>query len=363
MLVAAVLALSACAKDSVTSPGNLPRTFAMGFTDWPYAASTDGIAFPYRVLRTDADLVTDHFDAGVPWQEIDAAQVYAAEVEGEIARKLSNTPAGHVVYIATTPINFLRNGLADHWGHTASEPNIAPWDTASFNNPRVVATYIAFCKDMIARFHPQYFAYAIEANLLAKSGPAKWPNFLIMARQVYAELKRSYPSLLVFPSIQIEQFYADRALQSTAIGRLLPYSDLIAVSTYPYAGDYPDPTTIPADYFRTIAALAPGKAFAIAETAWPAEPVGPPYPITIPASAAWQRIYVDRLLGDLTSLNAKFVNYFSTRDYDDLWDTTLKDLPIAPLVRIWRDTGLYAGDGTERPALQVWRSYLSRIRK
>jgi hypothetical protein len=108
--------------------------------------------------------------------------------------------------------------------------------------------------------------------------------------------------------------------------------------------------------------LAPGKRVAVAETGWPAESVGAPYPIPIPASDETQRLYVERLLADADRLEAAFVMWFFTRDYDGLWETDIQFLPDAPLLRLWKDCGLYAGDGRARSGLAAWRRALARPR-
>ncbi len=117
------------------------------------------------------------------------------------------------------------------------------------------------------------------------------------------------------------------------------------------------------DLFDALARLDPSKRFAVAETAWPAEDVTAPYPAFIPADEERQRLYVERLLADAERLDAAFVCWFFTCDYDDLWQTTLKNLENAALIRLWKDTGLYAGDGRARPALASWRRVLQRPRR
>ena len=105
-----------------------------------------------------------------------------------------------------------------------------------------------------------------------------------------------------------------------------------------------------------------GKRFAVAETGWPAEPVSAPYPNFIPATAETQRVYVERLLSEADRLEAAFVVWFFTRDYDGFWDSEIQFLPDAALLRLWKDCGLYAGNGGVRPGLTVWRGALARPR-
>ena len=98
----------------------------------------------------------------------------------------------------------------------------------------------------------------------------------------------------------------------------------------------------------------------MAETAWPAEDVTDPYPVRIPANEENHRLYVERLLADADRLSAVFVTWFFTRDYDAFWTSEIRFLDDAPLLRLWKDTGLYDGGGNQRPALAVWRDWLER---
>jgi hypothetical protein len=84
--------------------------------------------------------------------------------------------------------------------------------------------------------------------------------------------------------------------------------------------------------------------------------------VTIQASETTQRAYVERLLTDADGLSAAFVMWFVSRDYDDLWESYLQFQPNAPLLRLWRDNGLYTGAGQRRPALETWRGWLARRR-
>jgi hypothetical protein len=54
---------------------------------------------------------------------------------------------------------------------------------------------------------------------------------------------------------------------------------------------------------------------------------------------------------------------FFTRDYDEMWESEIRFLPNNSLIRLWKDTGLYRGDGSPRPALERWRAALARPRR
>jgi hypothetical protein len=350
----------ACGGDA-TSSGQSPRSFAMGFTDFPSGNSQAAVDDAYRVIRQDGDLAVFHNDGGVPWQEAASGAPYDPILIAQYQNQLAHKPATHALLVTATPLNFLRNGLALHQGATTNQPLTAPFDTLTLGDSLVIRAFVAHCERLIQTFNPSYFAYAIEANMLARNAPTAWPGFLVLAESVYTTLKRSHPGLPVFATVQLETLYGDLQNNGPAVLHLLEWSDIFAVSTYPYTL-VPDPGQLPADYFTALTAVAGGRPFAISETGWPAEPVTAPYPVDLPATPEWQAGYVRRLLGDLDTMHAEFINWFFTRDYDDFWQSDFRNSADSALVRIWKDDGLYAGDGTPRPALAVWRQFLARTR-
>jgi hypothetical protein len=358
-----ILCLVSCGGGGSTGPGDgNARPFAMGFTDFPSGNNLTAVLETWSVVRRDADLVVLHFDDGVPWQEAFDGSLYPQGFRDALRFKADQMPPNHRLYLAVTPISFARDRLAPHRGDQGSEPLTAPWDTLSFGSPQVIAAFAAHCSTMVAMFHPDYFAYAIEANLLYLNAPDRWGGFVDLAAAVYASIKEDHPDLPVFLTLQADAYLDHPGHYQAALADILPYTDYVAMSGYPYSWLGPDPLLLREDYFSGMAAIAPGKPFAVAETAWPAETVDAPYPLTIPASPAMQRLYVERLLAECEALDARFVCWFFTRDYDSFWQSDMQFEPDAPLLRLWRDTGLYDGDGVARPALDSWRAVLVRPR-
>jgi hypothetical protein len=333
----------------------------MGFTDFPHERSVAALNAALETIRRDADLILMHFDDGVPWEEAAAGAAYPPLYQGELERKAAAQPPGHVRYLAVTPIAFERDRLASRRGNAGSEPLLPPWDSYAFDDPAVVSAFGAHCERMIASFAPEYFAYGIEVNILRASAPEKWSAFVSLAAQVYARLKTFRPSLPIFLTFQVDFLHQSPDAQAAAIREVLPYSDLVAASSYPYAAEA-DPRALRSDHFSALADLAPGKRFAVAETAWPGESVTDPYPVFIPATEETQRLYVERLLADAERLDAAFVCWFFTRDFDAFWEAELQHVADASLIRLWKDTGLLRGDGSARPSHALWRSRLARPR-
>ncbi|MEA3435573.1 MAG: hypothetical protein U9R43_03850 [Thermodesulfobacteriota bacterium] len=345
----------------------------MGFTDFPHANSIDAINAAFTVIENDAEMAVMHFDDGVPWAEAldnvtngtSYLTTYHENFLNSIAFKKSKIPVGHMLYLAVTPLNFLRNGLADHRGEVGNEALVPPWSTYSLDHTDVIATFTQHCLNMIDAFSPDYFAYAIEANIPYASDPSQWAAFVTLVQNVYTSVKAVHPGLPVFVTLQTSFFHGDVANQTTAINQILPYTDLIAVSAYHFSIQS-DPKLLAADHFLALADLAPVKPFAVAETGWPAEDitdVNNNTVVLVPADEEAQDTYIKRLLSDADTLSAEFVTLFFTRDYDDFWESDFKFLPNAQLLRTWKDTGLYDGLGNPRPSLDTWHQYLNRSRQ
>ncbi len=342
----------------------------MGFTYFPNDNTSQALEFALTAIAAHGDLVVAHHDSGIPW---DAAldndfSLYPQDFQDEVNGIVAWKPPGHRLYLAVTPGAFLRNRLAPTRGPGGVQTFQPPWDGYAFNHPDVIAAFTNHCRILIERYNPDFFAFGIEVNIIRASvADNVWNGYVALAAAVYGDLKASYPSLPIFQTLHVETFYGDRAAQTAAIGQILPYTDYIAVSSYPYGNisrylpdSLADPALLPANYFSALAALAPGKPFAISETAWPAHDVTAPYPINIRSNEDCQRRYVEFLLSSTDALSGKFVNYFFTRDFDAFWDNVLIHDNNAALIRLWKDAGLYDGAGTARPALSSWLSHFSR---
>ena len=342
--------------------GQDTRTFALGFTDFPHAGTVEGVDAAWTAIGSDADMASLHFDDGVPWPEALAGTPYNANYLAELTSKAARVPLEHLTYLSITPMDFMRENLAAYRGTTGGMELPAPWNTYSFDHPDVITAFVNHCMNMIAVFDPDYMTYTIEGNMLADKAPLSWPAYVGLAGSVYSALKTSYPELPLIITLQADFFHAASTTQTTFINQILPYTDYIALSSYAFVNEY-TPFTLPDDWFTVVSDLAPEKPFAVGETSWPAETLGSPYPVTIPATEQDQADYVSRFLTEAEDLDAVFVNWFFTRDFDDFWESDFQYMADAPIFRIWRDTGLYDGDGNVREGLEVWREWLGRKRE
>jgi hypothetical protein len=341
------------------SPG--PRSFRLGFTpddllDTPEVGKT-----VYEVLSGHADLVAFHFGHGVPWEEALTERPFPPEVERHLAKlsRLKGRLRGdRSVYLAVTPLKLSRNDIATYWGGDAA--GAKKWKRRALDDPETILAYTRFCRRMIRAFKPDYFAYGVEVNMLAEANSRRFRQFLVLAKQVYQTLKAENPDLPIFLTFQIDLYHKHRARQGPVITELLPYSDFIAVSTYPYMEGY-SPQTLPEDWFADVASIDPGKPFAIAETGFIAEEsyrnwLGGK---TVEGSEDAQAAYVGLLLRRARRQQARFVVWFFAQDLDEFWRGQT-NLAVKWFVKIWRDSGLVDGSGRARAALKEWDRWLQQ---
>lgn len=365
MALAAAICFGCSGGDSGGNETDPSRSFAMGFTPWPYEATIDAVSDTYQKIQAHGDIITHQLDGGVPWPEaFDGNATYSADLEGDIALRLANTEPDMPVCLAVTPLRTLRDAPADYWGDSTGMARPVPWNGYDFGDWQLAAAYTNYLLNLIDRFQPAYCNYAIEATEYIINHPDKAADLLDFLQQVYDALKLAHPDLPLFISVTLKAPGSSNAqlVQSYAT-RIASCSDLLGISTYGYVfyghADSGNPHNLPVDWLSQAQAYAPGKTLAIAETGWIAENLFiPAYGnLTVDGSAAWQADYLRKLFAEADRLDVAFITWFSVIDFDTLWQDTLGQDPLA---RIWRDTGLYDGDVQPREALTVWEAWFGR---
>ncbi|MCA9302684.1 MAG: glycosyl hydrolase 53 family protein [Phycisphaerales bacterium] len=354
------------------TPAPLPgsRPFRMGFTTFPYDVSLEAVENTYGFINEHADLVLFHHDHGVPWTEALSGLPYhpnlVAEINAEVARI---RPQQRVFVSATMQSQARAAELADYWGQDIHMPLPPQWQGLAMDHPDVIEAYTNWCRYLIDRFDPDYFAYGIETNggFVSPDDPG-FVGFTTLVQQVYTTLKADYPDLPVLLSVQTGSTASTREDFLEITNTLLDSTDIVGISTYPYFlrhlngwDSYTDPRALPDDFLTAITQLAPEKPVAISETGYIAQDLDiPAYGMFIPGSSFWQMLYVRTLLLELTALDAEFVTWFVSRDYD-LMQSYLDEhgIPYGPEFFIWRDNGLLDGNGAARPALTEWDRWLA----
>lgn len=339
------------------------RTYRMGFTPFPYDATLEAVTDTREFLNANADLLGAHFE-GAPWTEALSGEPFRSDLAANIETTLRATPPHARTYLAITPLNQGRDGLAAYRGDTEGLPVPEALAGRPFDDPLVEQAFLAYSRRMVDVFHPDYLNIGIEANELFRNSPGKWDGYVRLHQRVYAALKREHPDLPVFVSFTLhdlltqERTPEQRAAQVAALMQLMPTSDLVAISFYPFMGMLTERVEESLAWLESeFGGL--GKPFAVAEMGEIAEPLALERPrFTIPGTPAGQRAVLETALGFADRHDTRFVVWFASRDYDALCARMGASAP--PLLNVWRDTGLLDEGGSPRPACGVWQEHLAQ---
>ncbi|MEZ4871813.1 MAG: hypothetical protein R2827_06110 [Bdellovibrionales bacterium] len=358
-------------KSSDISPANFNRSFNMGFTTWPYAATFEAVDRVYSTIDSEGDLIAHHLDGGIPWPEAltqDNFDNYGQNVKDDILSRVNRTSAlssDTKVYLGVSPFSSLRDGLALYWKDGVNEPLPSPWDSLSIGNDFVIAAYSNFLDELIERLNPDYVNYAIEANEYYHnlSTDSERLEFIKFISYVYTFLKSRHPEVQFMTSFVLTDPGSGKMLEAKELFLAIKdYHDLIGVSVYPYAffshTDKGDPKNLPADWLSQITNIAPNKSYFVAETGFIAENLSiPSIGLNAQSDPNKQAEFVRRLMLDANAIQAKGIVWYSSHDFDDLW--AIIPPPQQDLALIWRDTGLYDENLDPRLSLDIWREWMS----
>ena len=347
---------------TLRATGALPaaRSFRMGFTPLPYDLTPEAFQETYIRIAEHGDIVSHLFDEGVPWTAAANGTTFHPNVEADIAQRRAGTRRDSAVLLSVTPLAQDRVSLAGEWAETGGMPLPERLEGLSFDDPDVVSAFVGYALRMIDRFDPDYFAYALEISDLA-GDPEAGDAFVTFASEVHRAVKRVHPDLPVFPTWSLGNRTAFTDDLRAFMEAMEPYSDVLAVSTYPYVWDGVggEVDRLPADWFAKFADAMPGKPFAVAQTGFLSGTYrNLPNLVWVSAGPEDQAGYVGALLEEAERLGAEFVIWYVPVDYDALW-ARLETMGMSQWFAQWMRTGLWSADFQPRPALEVWMDWFA----
>jgi hypothetical protein len=334
----------------------------MGFTPWLYDATFEAQDWVYARIGAEGDVVSQHLEEGVPWPEMLAGADFTGSYLGELEHRRSKKPAGQRVLAQINALDVSRSGLALYRGASPLLPLPAPWNGYALDHANVKTAYLNYARRVVEFFQPDVLGIGIEVNLLRRNAPAKWPAYVNLHKHVYAELKALYPSLTICASFFSVPFFPewsaedDGAAQRAALADLEGHVDVVAFSIYPYMSALLC-DSLPADYVDRLFALTT-KPVAISECGYSAQAwstITPPV-LNFAGAPEKQDAFLRQVFDACRRRRARFVIWFTIRDYDALWEGLLGKSEVG---LVWRDTGLYGEDGAERPAATTWKAALA----
>jgi hypothetical protein len=355
-----------------TVAAELPtRPFHLGFTPMPPVYSELGFGVTYTYLQRESDLVSHTLQYGVPWSEALQSsdwRTYPANLRSSWEQLLAADNyfiPGHARYISIHPINYGYDGLAEYWGDRASQPLPSPWNTYAFDDPNVKQAFLNYAIATVEFFHPTYLGLGVEANILLARAPWVWGAYKALNAYVYQELKRRYPDLIVFTTVQYEhmlglQYDSQRLLEQVRdwyptvledeVTDLMKHSDLLALSTYPFMAY--GATDQPSHYDAALrVSQQSGRRIAVEQTGYTSESVSIYYSV-LTGTETLQGQYMAMLLGLAYANKFAFIVNFIAIDYASNYGTD-------PVSMTWAYTGLWRPDGSAKMAAEVWRAYFA----
>jgi len=332
---------------------------AMGFTPWPADLTVEGFNRTYAFIHDHANLIAHHFDGGVPWDDALSGAQFPEHLRDDWVTRKSRTPGHFKTFVAVTPLDFDRTGLALAWTDAGdNKPLSLSWSNRPLNHPDVKLAYLNYVERVIAYFQPDFLAIGIEANIMVSKSPATWDSYLDLNQHICRAIKTNHPDLPVFTTVQYEHLRGiedeskrNSGKQFAAVTALMRSSDLMALSTYKFGHFHPNPMR--ADYFEIAETF--GKPIAIAESGAMSAPVKI-FGTRLPADEAGQARFISGILDYAAQNQVPFVINWVAVDFDPM----IKKLPspMDEIAKAWVHTGLQDTDGGDKSALNVWAAYL-----
>jgi hypothetical protein len=339
------------------------RSFYLGVTPWPADFTLEEINNSYDFINTHCDIVSHHFDDGIPYEESFHSLPMPANFQQDVQTRKTKTVTGKKFFLSVSALNLSRKEKADYYNNSTVSDSIKNyWKQLPFNDNKVVVAYINYISWLIDQFQPLYVNYGVESNfsLWDAADFALYKSFL---STVYQQLKTKYSGIPFFVSFMVDETTAGYHYAS----QLVPYSDFTGLSAYPYVtvsssvGGNTDPKNFPADYFTKFINLAPSRPLVFAETGYIAENlVVPSFSLNKQGNDLWQKDYFEMICKLCNEKKAKLLIWFCHKDYD-AGNNRLRSLGLYQnLFALWEDTGLKDEAGRERPVYQSWLQWMQK---
>ena len=353
-------ALLSCSKKENTP--EVSRSFYMAVTPWPADFTAAELDTSYAFVKDHCDMVSQHFDDGIPYEEAYNNLPMPVDFQQDAQVRKTKTASGKKIFLSVSALDLSRKQKAAYYRKSTQPQSVKDsWTSFAVNDPRVITAYINYVSWLADYFQPSFINFGVESNSL-QFDPLVFQQYKSFIAQVYQALKIKYPGTPLMVS-----FMVDESAEGFSFAQqLLPYTDIIALSAYPYitvsssVSGNTDPALFPANYFERFINMA-GKPWGFAETGYTAENlVVPSYSLNKQGTPAWQKAYLEKICGLAAEYNAKFLVWFCSKDYD-AGNITLQSLGLyQDLFALWQDTGLKDQVGNPRPAYETWKQWFSK---
>ncbi len=213
---------NSCKKESLKYD---TRSFYLGVTPWPPDFTTTGYNLSYNFINDNCDIVSHHFDDGVPWEEIYSDLPLPQKLLDDINRRKQKTNSNKKVLLSVAPLKISRKERAAYYGDSPNATYVNSWANRHFNDTTVVDAYVKFIVYLSDQLNADFINFGVESNLgdWNTSDFEEYKQFLSM---VHTRLKTLYPTIPCFISYMITP---DPKFLVNA-KELEPYTDWITIT-------------------------------------------------------------------------------------------------------------------------------------
>ncbi len=356
-LFSVVLVSNSCKKDKLKYD---TRSFYLGVTPWPPDFTSTGYNLAYNFINNDCDIVSHHFDDGVPWEEIYNNLSLPQKLIDDISRRKQKTNSNKKVLLSVAALKISRKERAGYYGDSPNTAYVSKWADKHFNDTAVVDAYVKFIIYLTVQLNADYINFGVESNN-GDWDAGDFEEYRQFISMVHTKLKTAYPNKPCFISFMVTP---DSKFLTNA-KQLEPYTDWVTISAYPYSyigspvHGSSSPSLIPSGLFQSYADINSAKPFAVAETGYIAEDLNiPGSGLYKEGNAQWQEDYVNYLFDFCQKKHSKFIIWFCAYDYDAAVNTFNVIGYTQDIVLLWKDTGFIDENLVKRSSYSVWKQWL-----
>ncbi|MDZ7332719.1 MAG: hypothetical protein ONB31_12130 [candidate division KSB1 bacterium] len=150
-------------------------------------------------------------------------------------------------------------------------------ESATLNDPVWRASYKQAAIDIVKASRPLYLSLGNEVNKwyerygTDENNPNGFQHYVTLYEEVYAEVKRLSPKIIVFCTFAREIVAENREAKLDVLTMFNPDKlDILVFTSYPYVvRGINNPSNIPDDYYSKIFQYVPTKVLAFSEIGWP----------------------------------------------------------------------------------------------
>ena len=351
MLVVAAAVTGGCGGGKATSPPALrARTYRMGFTNFPPKPTNSSAVATLALWVRRADAAIIH--TNVPYTYL------LGGMSTDSAVKVTQYPIVQYYRQAGLAVVYeidVTNGL----NRAAEDPAL---DSAgrSITDTAIQHLYRQYVASVVKLIAPDYLGLGSEVNLIQAAAPAPvYAAVVTMTNAAANDVRLSGSQVPLYVSIQVETAWgrlSQPPVSYIGIAKQLTdfsFMNVMGLSSYPYLGNYTDPSQVPLDYYTR---LDSGHALPkmVVEGGWASHSAG-----SFTSTPVLEAQYIARQAQLLDTAHAIGVFQLEFADVNlPAWGFPPADSTINLFVTI----GLVDSTLAPKPALAVWDSTFARPR-